>query len=294
MTQKELVASAALLCVIAIFTAFAAGSQPKVTVIGAFAQYLIPAMLTVYLLAVVANARAIMDLLASFILSNRRQQGAGAGSRWALLGYAIAIILVLILLRSAVLQNILGALANVAAVTAAALHVNQPQGIAHPAGAAYNPILFYYTLLIFGVVILVSFGLFFGSLHTAYDWFREERVPSTTASARREAMRIIQKTALNLRLTGNYREAILDCYKQMCNVLSDHGFKIGFHETASEFSNSVCRKLELGGDAVKGLTFLFEEARYSDHEIDDAKRVKALDELEDLERSLANTSSRWS
>jgi hypothetical protein len=77
----------------------------------------------------------------------------------------------------------------------------------------------------------------------------------------------------------------------MCRVLSLHGFRTEFYETASEFSRSIADKLGLGGESVRGLTLLFEEARYSDHQINKAKRAEALNQLESLERSLANVSS---
>jgi len=72
----------------------------------------------------------------------------------------------------------------------------------------------------------------------------------------------------------------------MCNVLLDCGFRIAPTQTASEFARNVSIRLGLGGSAVNGLTFLFEEARYSNHQIDDSRRADAISQLENLERSL--------
>jgi hypothetical protein len=289
MTRKDLLAPAALLCAIAISTIFAAGSQPKATVTGTFAQYLVPAVLTVWFLALIANARAIMDLLASFFLGNRKGQDSG-GSWGVFIGYAIALVAILILLRTQVLQNFLASIQRAIAASSGGLQ-KTPPGIAEVANVAANPLLLDYTLLIFGGVILVSFTLFFGGLRTAHRWARDEHSPFDAAMVRLEARKVVQTAMMDLKLSKDYRETILNCYRRMCFVLSSRGFNIRPQETASEFSDEVSRKLELGGEAVKGLTVLFEQARYSDHEINDQQRGMAISRLECLERLLTSAGS---
>jgi hypothetical protein len=73
----------------------------------------------------------------------------------------------------------------------------------------------------------------------------------------------------------------------MCEVLSGRGFIIRADQTAREFASTVSKKLSLGNDAVKGLTFLFEEARYSDHVINDDQRRLAVNKLGSLENALS-------
>ena len=171
------------------------------------------------------------------------------------------------------------------------MHFTQSQQVTQLSASSINPFAYYYTVIIFGITVVVALSLFLGGVHKAYEWAREDHVPFKEEVARREALGVVQKTVMNLRLAGDYRDTILRCYRQMCQVLSEHGFKIGLQETAREFSENISRKLELGSDAIWSLTFLFEEARYSDHQIDDSKRAVALSQLENLERSLANTSS---
>jgi uncharacterized membrane protein len=187
------------------------------------------------------------------------------------------------------MQRIIGAVQAALAVTSAALRIGQ--GAPFAAGSSPNLYLYYYILLVFGAIVLVSFGLLIGGLQMAQRWAREERAFQSIETARHGALMAVQRAAMNLRLAGDYKETILNCYRQMCHVLSHHGFQIVAHETASEFSDSVSSRLGLGGDSVRGLTFLFEEARYSDHQIDDAKRAKALNQLESLEHLLGEASS---
>jgi len=290
MPQRELIVPAALLCLIALFTAFTVGAAPRPPVIGVFAQYLLAASLTIYLLVVLVNARGIIEALAAFILGNRRQNGSSGRSLVVILGYALGVILIIIFLRSAgAFQTILGVFQTAANLTRAALHMTEAQQFTQPGVVSINPFAYYYTVIIFGITVIVALTLFLGGVHKAYEWARAEGAPLEADAAKREALGVVQKAVMNLRLAADYREAILRCYKQMCQVLAEHGFDIGLQETAREFSENISHKLDLGSDAVRGLTFLFEEARYSNHQINESKRAVALSQLESLERSLANT-----
>ena len=291
MPQRELIVPIALLCVIALFTAFTTSTAPQPPAIGAFAEYLLPAILTIYLLAVLAYSKIIVELLAAFFLGNRKQNASGGRSFAVILGYAIGFVLFLVFLRIVMSQSLSGVFQAAANLVGTWFHPANSQTTAQPNAASGNPFLFYYTLLIFGTTVVVAVALFFGGIRKAYEWAREEYAPYNADAAKREALGVVQKTVTALRLNGDYREAILKCYRQMCQVLGSNGFNIGLQETAREFSENISHKLELGGDAIRSLTFLFEEARYSDHRIDDTKRAVALSQLESLERSLAKLNS---
>ena len=277
---------------LAFFTAFQAGSQLHPAMIGAFAQYLVPGLLTIYLLVLVVNAKVIMNILAILFRGGRKQRSSG-NPLWGMIGYAIVIVLLVILVRSTTaVPRIIRAVVSAVGATMSALHMTtEAQQITRPVASTSGSFLLYYTLIIFGTVIIVSFALFLGGLRTAYGLTGEEPMPQKIASARLEAMKVLQRAASDLKLTGDYQEVILNCYRQMCHVLSDRGFKITPEQTASEFSDRISYKLGLGGHAVKALTFLFEEARYSDHSIDDARRAQAINQLDSLQRSLTETQS---
>jgi uncharacterized membrane protein len=242
-----------------------------------------------YLLVLVYSARLIMDVLASFLLGKKESERSGK-SWMVVIGYAIGIVLIILLLRTVALQNLLGAVEAAVAAASSVLKIAQGSSAPH-AVSVIAPYLFYYIVLMFAAIVLISFTLFIGGLHTAYRWAREDRSPLAANTVRLETLRVIQQAAKDLRLTDDYRVTILNCYREMCRVLSLHGFRTELYETASEFSRSIADKLGLGGESVRGLTLLFEEARYSDHQINDVKRAEALNQLESLERSLANVGS---
>lgn len=65
-------------------------------------------------------------------------------------------------------------------------------------------------------------------------------------------------------------------------MLADHGIPIQDHQTAREFGAGVRRVLRIPLQPLMRLTGLFEEARYSLHEIDEEKRDEALQRLTDV------------
>jgi hypothetical protein len=245
--------------------------------------------MTAYLLVLAYNARMIIDILANFLLGRKQEDGSRAKSWMTIVGYAIGTILFLLLIRSAAIQGVIGVIESAVTATSSALKIGQ--GLPPQLGSsAPSPYLIYYILLVFAAIALVSFTLLFGAVGAAYRLAREEQVSVKANDVRREALQVVQRAARGLRSTDDYRETILNCYREMCRVLALRGFQTECHETASEFSTSVSYKLGLGGDCVRSLTLLFEEARYSDHRIDNTKRTVALNQLESLEQSLGSGS----
>jgi len=286
--ERRVVISAGLLAVIALVTMFTAGAGRQPIFLAALAEYLFPTILTLYLLGLLIYAKAVVEILASAILGQHKAKGSRGSSAWILLGYAITLILLIVWIRSGIAQKIIGVAASLASKW---FSPPQIQSLTPFSSVSVNPLVYYYTVLLFATIIIASFALLFLAMRKAYGWSREDNAILEEIDARREALGIVHKAAVSLRLTGDYREVILKCYRQMCQVLSDHGFMIGIHETAREFAQGISQKLELGSDAVTSLTFLFEEARYSDHQIDNAKRSTALTQLENLERALSSISS---
>jgi len=290
--RKEALVPVALLVAILVLTASMSRVGSEQTYLGNLAQYLVAGMLTLYLLIILAYAKVIMGFLASFLLRHRSQNPTSTGGWATILGYVIIFVVMIALVRAGVIQKLLLLLEQGAALMAAAPIGSFRQGTISPLTASsINPALYYYTVFIFLGIVLVSVTLFFGSLRTAYSWAREDLRSVKSTTLRREALDIVRRAAQGLKTTGEYREVILRCYKQMCEVLAEDGFSIGTNETAREFSKDVSMKLKVGGDAVRSLTFLFEEARYSAHPIENSKRDAALNELGILERALVRAGS---
>ena len=82
------------------------------------------------------------------------------------------------------------------------------------------------------------------------------------------------------------RDAIIKAYKNMTNIFEKEG--IGFEPsmTSREFMNYAMKYLDVSDETISDITNLFEEARYSSHELDEAYRDQALKDLKKLEEEL--------
>jgi hypothetical protein len=291
--RKQTLIRIALISAVFLLTASVSRIRPEPTYLGNLAQYLLAAILTVYFLTVLAYGRDIMDTIASFLLRHRSQHPTQGGTWATVLGYFLLIGSMILIVRSGALQKIILALQQSATFLRSS-SFGSLTGQAHSSSlnpSSFNPALYYYTVLLFLAIVAASFALFFGGLRTAYTWARDDLRSAKSRPVRQEALEIVRNASDSLRSNGEYRAVILRCYRQMCQMLSEDGFKIRLDETAREFSQNVSGKLKLGSEAVRGLTFLFEEARYSAHQIEDEKRVTALNELDILERALTGADS---
>jgi hypothetical protein len=281
----------ALFAVILILTGSVSWSTPGPPLLGAMAPIIIPTLLTWYLIIVIVNRSSIIDILAAFFLARPKREGPHVNLLAVVLGWAIVLVIAFVLVPP-LLRNISDALQMSSAfLTQITSWIPRtPQTQATPAVSPTTLLAYYYTVLMFGAIAVASFVLLFLSFRRAFKEIRETGPIENPAELRKQALGVIQETMTKISSDNAYHELIVKCYKQMCNVLSDNGFKIGSAQTAREFSASISGKLGLGEESVQGLTLLFEEARYSDHNIDDDKRTLAVNQLSSLSRALAGAS----
>lgn len=286
MTQRHTVALICLTLVVLVLTGATVRGSGDVGLLGVVAPVIVPAILTLWLIAVLAYGRSIIDALAAILLSRPKEP---KEHRNSLLGILVAWVLIFALVslmtRPEVYQTISGAIQQMAGFLVTRLGVAPPSPNVSASPSKSTLLLFYYSIVIFAAIIVVSFSMIFASFYRAYREVRARPV-GVDSAARREVLSAVHDARTKLEANGSYHEVILECYRRMCQVLSNKGFAIAPSETAREFSEDVSRKLELGRASVNGLTYLFEEARYSDHVIEDEKRLMAVRYLSSLEQSL--------
>lgn len=83
------------------------------------------------------------------------------------------------------------------------------------------------------------------------------------------------------------RRAVIAAYARMEAVLARNGFQRVPSETAIEYLRRVLLGLTSRGDAVTRLTALFEQAKFSQNEIDTAMKQDAIDALREIRDGLA-------
>jgi hypothetical protein len=100
---------------------------------------------------------------------------------------------------------------------------------------------------------------------------------------------ILDRTILELRQGGEYRQTVLECYRKICDILEFKSKINGISLTAREFEVLVSSRLKLDSPYLSQITDVFEVARYSRLEISRAEADTAIDCLSNLSLLLRDT-----
>jgi hypothetical protein len=98
-------------------------------------------------------------------------------------------------------------------------------------------------------------------------------------SALSELADVFAYTAELLAAGDETREAIFNCYESLCAILMRHRFLRRDFETVREFEMAIRKALPINEDAIVALDSVFEEARYSRHEMGETHKSQAQDAL---------------
>jgi hypothetical protein len=162
-----------------------------------------------------------------------------------------------------------------------------------PNGASTSEPLMPTFLLVSGIIIIAA--VFVGGLLfvQAIREMREEAKavpPPEEEVLQGEALSVVGEAISEITAHEgdlDFRAAIIKCYERLCELLAQRNCQIQKHETVQEFRISASKFLNLPDEPLSTLTNLFEEARYSIHEIDETKRNEALKCLEEIRDHLA-------
>ena len=99
------------------------------------------------------------------------------------------------------------------------------------------------------------------------------------ADAVAQIQQIFSYTAELLAAGDEVREAIFNCYESLSGVLMRHRFLRRDFETVREFENAIRQALPIREEALVALDSMFEEARYSKHELRSEHQQQAQDAL---------------
>jgi hypothetical protein len=101
-----------------------------------------------------------------------------------------------------------------------------------------------------------------------------------------KAFKVVKETISTIIYEGDFRTAIIGCYERLCELLAGYNCQIRNHQTVEEFRIFASKILNIPEKPFAMLTRLFEEARYSLHEIDEAKKNDALRFLTEIRNHL--------
>jgi hypothetical protein len=139
------------------------------------------------------------------------------------------------------------------------------------------------------IVAVIGGGLL---LAVVVLYARRERLEEEGEETVEEELAAVVSDAIDdLRAEPDARRAVIAAYARMERVLAQHGQPRRRSEAPFEYLARVLRGLRVRDAAVRDLTELFERAKFSTHEIDEAMRERAIAALvslrEDLEASAA-------
>jgi hypothetical protein len=91
-----------------------------------------------------------------------------------------------------------------------------------------------------------------------------------------EALEEGERVLYDISLTDDIREAIFRAYRRFLAVMDAYGYSKGEPSTAREFATQVRKAIPVDSGTLHQFTTIFEEARYSDHEMSLEYRDRAL------------------
>jgi hypothetical protein len=145
-------------------------------------------------------------------------------------------------------------------------------------------------------VIFVMFGVAFISAVAIYQIYLVRSKMSM-----KDILKDFYKKLYDANTSDAYRKAIYNAYKKMCEEIARYGHERTESITPKEFERHIREYLPVDRKNLHILTKLFEEARYSDHAFNEAKKKQALAALEGIINSLEAVTtfeevkeSRWS
>ncbi len=284
MSSRNIVALSALIAIILALTGSVVGSVARAPQLGGLAPLLILTLMTWYLILLIVNRKEIIAGIAA-IFKVRNPEFHRTSFRSTIIVYATVLSLGIIILWMGVPQRILSRMQGI--ITPLGTGNGSSQTPPNPL-AGFFPSVAVVSLgvLVIAAIFVTSSILLIGGLRLALN-SRQMRADDTSEEVQEEAATIIQQTITALKAEKEYHEIIFQCYVKMCRILVKAGMELTPAETAREFAENISTKLHVGEKAVSGLTFLFEEARYSDHQISEEKRVQALGYLTSLQKALS-------
>jgi hypothetical protein len=111
-------------------------------------------------------------------------------------------------------------------------------------------------------------------------------VPRNSVETKEELTEMIECKITDLKGGSDPRSAILEVYRQMHSFLAGMGASDRSHWTVREFERRARDALSIKERTITDITSLFEEAKYSRHEMGERERRTAVELLENLVRDI--------
>jgi hypothetical protein len=105
---------------------------------------------------------------------------------------------------------------------------------------------------------------------------------------------VLDETLDDLRAEADPRRAVIAAYARLERALATQGFARRPSETPEELLSRVLGRLEVSDESIRRLTDLFEQAKFSQHDVDSAMKEEAIAALEQVRDELRAAEERRS
>jgi hypothetical protein len=147
---------------------------------------------------------------------------------------------------------------------------------------AFEP-TFEWPVLAIALAVLVVSGFF---AYRSYRKRKLRKVVRADPTVAEDFVATIGDVIGELEAEPDARRAVIAAYARMEGVLGRHGLRRNPSDTPVEYLGRILGGLTSRSDAVARLTGLFEEAKFSRHEIDDPLKREAIDALRAIRANL--------
>jgi hypothetical protein len=121
---------------------------------------------------------------------------------------------------------------------------------------------------------------------------RQQAPEQPHALAAAEVADALEETLDDLRAEPDARRAVIAAYARLERSLAAAGLPRRRAETAGEYVPRILVSLEVDGAAVRRLTALFADAKFSDHAVGEPQKLEAIDALERIRDDLRELARR--
>lgn len=137
-----------------------------------------------------------------------------------------------------------------------------------------------------GTLLIVVGGVVLVAVMLAVIGRERSGEPSETSDERPAFVSVLDDLIAELERSSDPRKIVIGAYARMEQALARDGLSRRGSEAPLEFLERALEHLEVSGHAVRRLTTLFAEARFSRHDIDETMSLSAIAALREVRREL--------
>ena len=280
-TTRLVVVGGALLALLAL-VAFASrtgfeGHSSNAAPSQGFADWAFSVFLVLFVLAVPLTLFGYLSSGGEFIRSRRRSFRERIVQQLAGVAVVLLAITLIVYLRH---HNSGGLHLNLSALRAAQHDTHAGTATQHRAPT------FKWPVAVIGGLVCLALGFGWYSARRRLRQATRLPYPLEDGTLAADVADTIDEAIDDLEAEPDARRAVIAAYARMESVLGRHGLRREPSETPLEYLRRVLLGVTARGDAVQSLTQLFEEARFSRHEIDAAMKRDAIGALRTIRDDL--------